>query len=336
MHLFTAIASFYPKNQLRSSFFKGSIKRVPLLLLLFLSFSSMGQVIFSEPFDEADGSTTGTENSGAGTTWTASCPTCVSNDWFEVQGGLLEGRDTGGPASLTSGIINTSSCDQVDISFDISQTGDMEDCNTGCNSADWVQLEYRIDGGAWQVPGNSTFCSGPCANVDVIQSGDVVGVNNYSTGCVTSGNTLEIRITVQCWASSEYWEIDNIEVNCIAVDPGTDGSVTFCDNDAPADLFNQLGGTPDTGGSWTGPSSLTNGDQGTFTPGTNAAGVYTYTVGPAGCPQTSTVTVTVNPCSNCTITNLDVIIGVCQPNDTYEITGNVEFTDPPSSRSIDY
>lgn len=299
-----------------------------------LSLNGSSQIIFSEPFDESDGSTNGVENSGVGTTWFSTCPSCVSGDWFEVQGGILEGRDTGGPASFTSGIINTSSCDQVDISFDISQTGDMEDCNTGCNSADWVQLEYRIDGGTWQAPGNSTFCAGACANVDIIQSGGVTGVNNYSTGCFASGNTLEIRITVQCWASSEYWKIDNIEVNCISVDPGTDGGITFCDTDAPADLFDELGGTPDNGGSWSGPSTLTNGDQGTFTPGTSNDGLYTYTVGPAGCPQTSTVTVTVNSCVNCTITNLNVNVGGCQPNDTYDITGSVEFTNPPSTGQL--
>ena len=53
---------------------------------------------------------------------------------------------------------------------------------------------------------------------------------------------------------------------------GTPGALDICSDDTNSyDLFDQLGGTPQTGGTWTGPSVLTNGDQGTFTPGTNIA-----------------------------------------------------------------
>ncbi|MBK9763973.1 MAG: hypothetical protein IPO87_11575 [Flavobacteriales bacterium] len=76
-------------------------------------------------------------------------------------------------------------------------------------------------------------------------------------------------------------------------DPGTDGAITLCTTDAAADLFTQLGGTPDAGGTWSGPSALASGS---FDPSTMTAGVYVYTVtGTAPCPdETATVTVTVN------------------------------------------
>ncbi|MFT4600413.1 MAG: hypothetical protein ACI857_000587, partial [Arenicella sp.] len=75
---------------------------------------------------------------------------------------------------------------------------------------------------------------------------------------------------------------------------GTNGILDICTNDVATDLFNELGGTPDAGGAWTGPSTLTNGDQGTFDPSTMSGGDYTYTVtGTAPCANVIAI-VTVN------------------------------------------
>ncbi|HIA07309.1 MAG TPA: hypothetical protein EYN71_11550, partial [Flavobacteriales bacterium] len=81
-----------------------------------------------------------------------------------------------------------------------------------------------------------------------------------------------------------------------APDPGSNGIVSYCSTGPGGDLLNELGGTPDGGGVWTGPSVLVGADLGTFDPLVNAAGTYTYTVtGVAPCTDAvQTVTVAVS------------------------------------------
>ncbi|MBL8010179.1 MAG: T9SS type A sorting domain-containing protein [Flavobacteriales bacterium] len=74
-------------------------------------------------------------------------------------------------------------------------------------------------------------------------------------------------------------------------DPGDDGAVTVCVSGAPVDLFANLQGTPQTGGTWSGPSPVVNGQ---YNPATMTPGAYVYTVpgiGNCGDPS-ATVTVT--------------------------------------------
>lgn len=307
-------------------------KRASLVLCALVAITtSSAQTVFTESFDEPNGSTTGTDNTG-GVNWTSSCPTCVGGDWWEVRNGSFEAVDSNGPAEWVSGPIDISSCTNVEVTFDIEENGTMEACGSGCNSGDWVAFEYNVNGTGWTSPANANFCGGGCANLDVIQSDDIPGgATTYNSGCIPGGATLEIRITVQCWAASETWMIDNIAVNCINVDAGTNGNTTVCNTDPAFDLFNELGGTPDAGGSWT--PALASGT-GVFNPAIDAGGTYTYTVGTAPCTETSTVNVTVNNC-NCFMTNFTANLA-CDPviPNVYNADGIVEFTDPPTTGQL--
>jgi len=272
------------------------IKVSLIAILLLASFHINAQIIFQETFSSPDGTTAGTAN---GVDWSSSCPACLNNDYWEVKSGVFEANDTNGEAVWkTDTPIDISNCGLLEISFDIESVGTMEACGTDCNSVDWVRFQYNIDGTGWVDPSNSYYCSGTCASINVIASDDV-NLTTYSTGCIpTSGSSLQLRISVQCWASSEYWQIDNITVNCNSSNAGTNGVLSICSTSNPSNLFDQLGGNPVNGGTWTGPSNLTGGFLGIFNPTTMNAGTFTYTVGIGNCQESSNVTVTIENNNN--------------------------------------
>ncbi|MBK8500011.1 MAG: gliding motility-associated C-terminal domain-containing protein [Flavobacteriales bacterium] len=75
---------------------------------------------------------------------------------------------------------------------------------------------------------------------------------------------------------------------------GTGTSLTLCSNANAVDLFSLLTGAPDPDGTWSGPQSQPH--NGLFQPGSDPAGMYTYTVaGDAPCVDaTATISITVN------------------------------------------
>ncbi len=98
---------------------------------------------------------------------------------------------------------------------------------------------------------------------------DDAATNTTPAAGVTSGNTIRYFVD----------DVSIIETTATSGgDPGIDDTVSICSSTATINLFDELGGTPDATGTWTGPSSLTGGYLGTFDPNTNSAGTYTYEV----------------------------------------------------------
>ncbi|MCF7559269.1 gliding motility-associated C-terminal domain-containing protein [Sabulilitoribacter multivorans] len=116
---------------------------------------------------------------------------------------------------------------------------------------------------------------------------------------LVDGNTYYIQINDVFCVSNP---VDVLVIIDTPVDPGTPGNLEYCNDNLPAsdfNLFDELGGTPDTTGSWSGPLTTSNGHLGTVNISTlTTAGTYTfvYTVPSTGvCPDgTSNVTITVH------------------------------------------
>jgi hypothetical protein len=79
-------------------------------------------------------------------------------------------------------------------------------------------------------------------------------------------------------------------------DPGLDTSIVVCSLDPGFNLFDVLGGNPDRGGIWAGPSALRSGDNGSFDPAVDQSGFYTYSITrniPCQITQSAVVQITV-------------------------------------------
>jgi gliding motility-associated-like protein len=135
------------------------------------------------------------------------------------------------------------------------------------------------------------------ASVDV--SGNPIPPALSSSTILIDGNTYYVQVNdIFCDSSAVPVTVTIDQPN----DPGISASLEYCNDSLPAaafDLFDELGGTPDTIGTWTGPLTTTNGFSGTVNISTlTTTGVYTfiYTVPSNGvCPESSAnVTITVH------------------------------------------
>ena len=112
----------------------------------------------------------------------------------------------------------------------------------------------------------------------------------------------------------------NVTVNKLP-NAGEDGSLELCIDNIPVNLFDNLNGTPDTGGVWA--PSLSSGT-GIFDPLIDAAGVYTYTVTNGACEtDTSKVDVKVNEIPNA---GEDGSVDVCINNNPVNLFDSLNGT----------
>jgi gliding motility-associated-like protein len=154
-------------------------------------------------------------------------------------------------------------------------------------------------GGTWTNPQGNAFGGTftPGTSID--------GIYTYSIGTAPCNTAATVQVTT---------------VNLPFA--GNNTSTTICGNGLSVNLFGLLVGA-DAGGTWTDP--LGNAFTGTFVPGTNQAGLYTYSLGSGTCLDEATVNVTVTVAP---VVTLSATSENCagEPFDlTFDITGNGPF-----------
>lgn len=110
-------------------------------------------------------------------------------------------------------------------------------------------------GGTWTGPGGSAVPD--LIDPALAAAGPYLFVVPGAAGCPADSATVLLSIAAPAHA-------------------GSDAALDLCSNDAAASLFNALGGAPDPGGTWTGPSPVD--AAGVLDPALAGSGAYTYIV----------------------------------------------------------
>ena len=155
----------------------------------------------------------------------------------------------------------------------------------------------------------------------------------YTTGSITpTASTIKfILVTNVNGGNGNDLSLDEFKLERCLVQNSSATSQFICSNGTPTDLFNNLPiTTTDTLGTWAGPSALSGGHLGTFTPFVNANGTYVYHSTPygtgTGCPvvdDSVTVTLVLPP---------DPDLGV----DTAVCVGDIIVLNPGTNPSFTY
>ncbi|MFT4601056.1 MAG: gliding motility-associated-like protein [Arenicella sp.] len=221
----------------------------------------------------------------------AFCNTDAATDLFLSLGGTPDAGGAWTPA-LTSGTGVFNPAVDAGVTYTYAVTN-------ACGTAS-AEVVVSVDSGLADagLDGSITLCVGDPAtdlfnelNGTPLAGGGWVPVMTSGTGVFDPGsdaaNTYTYSLTNTCGTSSS----EVIVAVVTSPDAGTNGTVTFCENDATADLLTSLNGTPDAGGSWT--PALTSGT-GIFDPANDNAGTYTYTINTSCGSATAEVDVTLN------------------------------------------
>ncbi len=187
------------------------------------------------------------------------------------------------------------------FNFSYSDESDSDLCSSGTVNID-ITINDLSDAEAGTIEDQNVCVSDGMVDLSTFLSDDATTGGSYSGDNVADG-----MFDATAGPNTDGYEITySVDDSADCVTPGTSDSTTFTifvgeanagedgvaelsPSDAPVNLFDFLGGSPETGGTWT------PGD-GTFDPETDTPGDFEYTVTNGACTDTAVVSVTVSNC----------------------------------------
>jgi hypothetical protein len=137
------------------------------------------------------------------------------------------------------------------------------------------------------LPISSTLCIGQSTvNLSVTPTSfasyawsPAAGLSAVTGSSVTANPSVATSYTIIGTAANGCTSSASILVNVSTPsNAGTNGNIILCNSGVAVDLFASLVGAPQVTGTWSGPSPLSGGNLGTFTPGVNATATVIVTV----------------------------------------------------------
>jgi gliding motility-associated-like protein len=147
------------------------------------------------------------------------------------------------------------------------------DKNTLCEG-ETAQLGFNNTGAARPLNYNWTPATG-------------LGTTNAASTSAAPTQNTTYTLTVSDPSDPSCELVLDTTINYIEINAGLPNTVDACNDDGTLDLNNELGGTPDLGGTWKKPDGSA--FNGTVDFATDASGDYTYTVSHATCPSESAI-----------------------------------------------
>lgn len=219
----------------------------------------------------------------------ALCSTSATASLAAQLGGTPDAGGTwSGPSPVAGGLYDPATMAPGTYTYTVAGTAPCPNASADVVVTEAVAADAGIDGalsfcGA-AGSGSLVAVLGPTAQPGGTWSGpSPVVAGTYDAATMAPG-AYTYTVTGQAPCLSDQATVTVVESP--APDAGLPGALAICGSDAPVALLGQLGGTPQAGGSWTGPSPVMAGQ---YDPATMAPGVYTYTVaGTAPCPDATT------------------------------------------------
>ena len=166
--------------------------------------------------------------------------------------------------------------------------------NLGCSDQASITITEINDAPAASITNNTGTTQLSCSTPSISLTASGGGTYSWSNGLGTNANVTVTQhgtytVTVTQGACTDTESIVITQGTANGPSAGVDGSITLCSTSASANLFSSLTGSPQSGGSWSGPGGALNG--GIYNPQANVPGAYSYIVQNACGADTAVVNV---------------------------------------------